>query len=168
MNCLLKTMAFVASLVIISCGSTTSEETNSQSPVEGQVQASEPRLPGLSPVSDTTTHTTSTVPSGKPIEATGALNPEHGMPGHRCDISVGAPLNSAPATPPATTPTVQAAPAQPQGNGSPSISVTPFSPGSATPAPAPAAAVKTAPGMNPPHGEPGHDCAIAVGAPLKK
>ncbi|MBK6446411.1 MAG: hypothetical protein IPF81_14280 [Bacteroidetes bacterium] len=26
----------------------------------------------------------------------------------------------------------------------------------------------TAPGMNPPHGQPGHDCAIAVGAPLKK
>jgi hypothetical protein len=25
---------------------------------------------------------------------------------------------------------------------------------------------KTAPGMNPPHGEPGHRCDIAVGAPL--
>lgn len=28
--------------------------------------------------------------------------------------------------------------------------------------------VATPPGMNPPHGAPGHDCAIAVGAPLKK
>ena len=27
--------------------------------------------------------------------------------------------------------------------------------------------VKTAPGMNPPHGQPGHDCSIAVGSPLK-
>jgi hypothetical protein len=27
-------------------------------------------------------------------------------------------------------------------------------------------AAKTAAGMNPPHGQPGHDCAIAVGAPL--
>jgi hypothetical protein len=26
----------------------------------------------------------------------GALNPEHGKPGHRCDIAVGAPLNSKP------------------------------------------------------------------------
>ena len=26
----------------------------------------------------------------------------------------------------------------------------------------------TAAGMNPPHGQPGHDCAIPVGAPLKK
>lgn len=25
------------------------------------------------------------------------LNPAHGQPGHRCDIAVGAPLNSAPA-----------------------------------------------------------------------
>ncbi len=28
--------------------------------------------------------------------------------------------------------------------------------------------VATPPGMNPPHGAPGHDCAVAVGAPLKK
>jgi hypothetical protein len=26
----------------------------------------------------------------------------------------------------------------------------------------------TAPGMNPPHGQAGHDCAVAVGAPLPK
>ena len=26
--------------------------------------------------------------------------------------------------------------------------------------------VQTAPGMNPPHGQPGHDCSIAVGSPL--
>lgn len=36
-----------------------------------------------------------------PVEGTTGviLNPEHGMPGHRCDIAVGAPLN-APGTPP--------------------------------------------------------------------
>ena len=33
----------------------------------------------------------------------------------------------------------------------------------ATPAP-----VKTQPGMNPPHGQPGHRCDIAVGQPLPK
>jgi len=75
------------------------------------------------------------------------MNPAHGEPGHRCDISVGAPLNSKPA-PPAT---VQPAPvtAQPQ--------VTMKEVPTTT---------KTAPGMNPPHGEPGHKCEIAVGAPL--
>jgi hypothetical protein len=73
------------------------------------------------------------------------MNPAHGQPGHRCDIAVGAPLNSAPAKP--ATPTVQTTPAI------------------ATPT-ATAAKTKTAPGMNPPHGEPGHRCDIAVGAPL--
>lgn len=75
------------------------------------------------------------------------MNPPHGEPGHRCDISVGEPLNSKPpppasvvsTTPPPTTTTIS------------------------TPQPV---ATKTAPGMNPPHGEPGHRCEIAVGAPL--
>jgi hypothetical protein len=78
------------------------------------------------------------------------MNPPHGQPGHDCAIAVGAPLNSAPAAAPA------------QG----SNTITPaFSPASAPVNQVPAA---TAPGMNPPHGQPGHDCAIAVGAPLKK
>ena len=67
------------------------------------------------------------------------LNPAHGQPGHRCDISVGAPLNSKPTT----TPAVQQQP----------VAVTQNK-------------TVTAPGMNPPHGEPGHRCEIAVGAPL--
>lgn len=80
-------------------------------------------------------------------------NPAHGQPGHRCDIAVGAPLNS-PATNTAkpaaqtisTAPTTVAAPA------------------------AVAAPVNTDPNakLNPAHGQPGHDCSIAVGAPLKK
>lgn len=72
------------------------------------------------------------------------MNPPHGQPGHRCDISVGAPLNSKPAA--NNTPVVTQAPATAtQVN----VPVTP-----------------TAPGMNPPHGQPGHRCDIAVGAPL--
>ncbi|MEO6671313.1 MAG: hypothetical protein ABIN36_17655 [Ferruginibacter sp.] len=84
----------------------------------------------------------------KQITATPAagINPAHGQPGHRCDIAVGAPLNS-PATKPATQ-TVQ--------------TVTP----TVTPAASTSAKTVTAPGMNPPHGEPGHRCDIAVGAPL--
>jgi len=75
------------------------------------------------------------------------MNPPHGQPGHRCDISVGAPLNSKPA-PPAT---VQPATA----NAQPQITMKEVP-----------NTTKTAPGMNPPHGEPGHRCDIAVGAPL--
>lgn len=78
--------------------------------------------------------------------ATGALNPEHGMPGHRCEIAVGAPLSSAPAI---TT-----------GNAQPTINTT-----------APATTIPALSGsgkLNPAHGQPGHDCAIAVGQPLNK
>ena len=69
-----------------------------------------------------------------------ALNPAHGQPGHRCDIEVGAPLNS-PAQPKLTAPQPVF---QPQVSGS------------------------VAAGTNPPHGQPGHDCAVPVGAPLPK
>ncbi|TXF76124.1 hypothetical protein [Chryseobacterium sp.] len=112
--------------------------------------------------------------------ATVALNPEHGKPGHRCDIAVGAPLNSAPAEKVSATnqsafsgfdtnPIKNSAPVQ---SSSPvsgqAVKIAPQSqPVKADPA---AYAVKpqqkTAPGMNPPHGEPNHRCDIAVGAPL--
>ena len=81
-------------------------------------------------------------------------NPAHGQPGHRCDIAVGAPLNS-PATNTAK-PQVQ------------TISTAPTT--TATPSSAIVAPVSTDPSakLNPAHGQPGHDCSIAVGAPLKK
>jgi len=83
-----------------------------------------------------------------------ALNPEHGQPGHRCEIPVGAPLNSKPED-------FKGNPAMPQQQpaampqGSPRIEATiPAGGGSST--------VK----LNPAHGQPGHDCAIPVGQPL--
>jgi len=80
-----------------------------------------------------------------------ALNPQHGQPGHRCDIAVGAPLN-APATsiqptvsattaPVTTTPNIDTKKVLPEVN-------------------------STGTALNPKHGEPGHRCDIAVGAPL--
>ena len=90
----------------------------------------------------------------------GGLNPAHGEPGHICDIAVGAPLNSQLA--PKNTPVITA----PTPNAAPTLS--PATPTATPVTPSPAAAVITAPGMNPPHGQPGHDCDIAVGAPLKK
>jgi hypothetical protein len=87
------------------------------------------------------TDQTVTTPVTQTADATG-MNPAHGQPGHRCDIAVGAPLNSAPTKP--STQNVSTAVTQP----------------ASTPT------VKTAPGMNPPHGQPGHRCDIAVGASL--
>jgi hypothetical protein len=80
-----------------------------------------------------------------------ALNPAHGQPGHRCDIAVGAPLNSAPATTAQPAAPVQSSPA-PATNLTPTKGV--INTGAA------------ASGLNPAHGQPGHRCDIAVGAPL--
>ena len=80
-----------------------------------------------------------------------ALNPKHGEPGHRCDIAEGAPL-------PVTTTNI------------PSLITTPVTP---TIIPTIPATKNETPdinagsaGLNPKHGEPGHRCDIAVGAPL--
>jgi hypothetical protein len=86
-------------------------------------------------------------PAQAPAKVAKGMNPPHGQPGHRCDIAVGAPLNSAPAKAAPTT-TAPGAAITKQINPT-ALSSTP-----------------TAPGMNPPHGQPGHRCEIAVGAPL--
>lgn len=65
------------------------------------------------------------------------LNPKHGEPGHRCDIAIGAPLDSKPTQIVTTQPAVKQT-----------------------------VAIKTGKGLNPPHGQPNHRCDIAVGAPL--
>lgn len=83
--------------------------------------------------------------SGMPAEAqTGGqgLNPAHGLAGHRCDLPVGAPLNTSSE---AVVPTQ----ASPNMNMSPGPQMAP-------------AGMK----VNPAHGLPGHRCDIQVGAPL--
>lgn len=104
-----------------------------------------------------------TVQNVAPPPTQAGMNPPHGQPGHRCDISVGAPLNSPPGnagnagsaitqkiTPSFTTTTKTSQP-----------SATPTIISSDAP-------VATAPGMNPPHGQPGHVCGTPVGSPLPK
>jgi len=92
--------------------------------------------------------------------ATGAqsnllLNPAHGEPGHDCSIAVGAPLK---ASTRATAATPQPQPVQTVSQPTATITNTAQ------------AAVATVDSkgqkLNPAHGQPGHDCAIAVGAPL--
>ncbi|UQD55966.1 hypothetical protein [Flavobacterium sp. K5-23] len=76
------------------------------------------------------------------------MNPPHGQPNHRCDIPDGAPLNS-------------------PGNGTaagPSATAQPLQIGTSTQTAT--AKTVTPKGVNPPHGESGHRCDIAVGAPL--
>lgn len=121
---------------------------NSAAPASPAVDAARTTPANAAPV---VTATPAAAPAATGSVAQGT-NPAHGQPGHRCDIAVGAPLNSAPA---ATKPVAQQTVATPTVN-------------AATPVNMPAPVTTTAPGMNPPHGQPGHDCAIPVGAPLKK
>lgn len=72
---------------------------------------------------------------------TATLNPEHGQPGHRCDIPVGTPLDQAKKTDAQQTQTI-----------APTVS--------------PVWTKDAAPAKNPAHGEPGHRCDIPVGEDL--
>ena len=81
------------------------------------------------------------------------LNPPHGQPGHRCDIPVGAPLNSKPVK--------QQAPATPK-TVEQQIVIDPKMAQQHTGTTEPGFSGKP----NPPHGQPGHRCDIAVGAIL--
>lgn len=133
-----------APLLFVACSNDKSE-----SPSEAaQTQASVQNAPTMTVEPNLTTMPAA---NAAPVAVAPGTNPPHGQPGHDCAIPVGAPLNSKGDNPAqvqaVTQPVVQ-----------PNLNVPP-------PTPAPQA---TAPGTNPPHGQPGHDCAIPVGAPLNK
>ena len=91
-----------------------------------------------------------TVSVNQPQPTAPGMNPPHGQPNHRCDIPVGAPLNSKKAE--ATT-----------------VKSTDIQTTTTDPIAAPennAGSTSVAAGMNPEHGQPGHRCDIPVGAPL--
>jgi hypothetical protein len=87
-----------------------------------------------------------------PVAVAKGMNPAHGQPNHRCDIAVGAPLNS-PVVPAKSNPVVQQ-----QNNAVPATIAAPNT----------TVTTPTPEGMNPPHGQEKHRCDIAVGAPLPK
>ncbi len=152
----------IAVSALIACNNAETQETTgiTNTTATSDVNAdTEPQLimeetfPGSDNNAASGNATSGNTPSGK-------LNPPHGEPGHRCEIPVGAPLDSEP-----TTPTITTEP-----------TITPsFSAPASTPVATPTFSMEgqqgkssTPPGINPPHGEPGHDCAIPVGQPLKK
>lgn len=95
-----------------------------------------------------------------PAQTAPGMNPPHGQPGHKCEIPVGAPLNSKPTAnkKPQTTPLV----VKNKTEDKPVMNVNSKN-GTAT-----IVGTTTLPGMNPPHGQEGHRCDVAVGAPLPK
>lgn len=138
----------IASLFLISCKKETATETPPVNSSDTEVQAMVPETDTTKTLSTAVEPTQPNASGGNPntimnTSPATAMNPAHGLAGHRCDIPVGAPLNS-PAPQQASTAMPNQAPA-------------------ATPANATAT---TAPGMNPPHGQVGHLCEIPVGSPL--
>ncbi|MDB5263466.1 MAG: hypothetical protein JWQ14_2749 [Adhaeribacter sp.] len=127
-----------AFLVFTGCGPEKKTNVTTPAPANGAFNNQAPANTG-----DPIQRATPPTESGTLATAV-AMNPAHGMPSHRCDIPVGAPLNS-----PAQTNTT----------------VAPKLPAPTLPMPAQGS---LAAGTNPAHGQPGHDCAIPVGAPLKK
>lgn len=130
----LSMLGLVAVLALSACTDRTERSLKSSSPVAPPPSMAAPATTG----GDSQAAMQQMPASGGEV----ALNPEHGQPGHRCEIPVGAPLNSTPAS------------------GSPSVTINPSASSPAAPAPA------TTARLNPAHGEPGHDCAIPVGSPL--
>ena len=93
------------------------------------------------------------VQNSAPAKTAPGMNPPHGQPGHRCDIEVGAPLNSTPAktstnSAPVQTQTLPATVAPPQNSENQALASGPK------------------PATNPEHGQPHHRCDLAVGVPL--
>ena len=155
----LLTSALLISLLVVSCKK---EETQPEITTDATTES---KL--IIPVRPTETTTSGqavqTQESNMMMKSSGALNPAHGQPGHRCDIAVGAPLNSPPGQKPqqiqAQPQQVQAQPQQQQVQVQPQQQAQPAMPKQ-----------ETAPGMkgkpNPAHGQPGHRCDISVGQPL--
>jgi hypothetical protein len=99
------------------------------------------------------------------------LNPAHGEPYHRCDIAVGAPLDSPLASTSRQTTNNQVQATAPQSSVSkPSKMNNPTAPtieNAMRMNPSqPRSATGAKPSINPPHGQPFHRCDIAVGSPL--
>jgi hypothetical protein len=132
-------------------------------PTQGQTATAQPTQTVQVNPNQKNMVTTTTVAA--PAKVAKGMNPAHGQPGHRCDIPVGAPLNSPVAKPVAATST-----SAQSGSTSQTFTVTPpqATNANAVPALLSTEAPKVAEGMNPAHGQPGHRCDIAVGAPLPK
>jgi len=95
------------------------------------------------------------------VKVAKGMNPAHGQPGHRCDIAVGAPLNSKPTSVPLNKSSQVTTQTNNSQNGSFSVTPVDMSKQNNTPAlltPNNTQTSTTATGTNPPHGQPGHVC----------
>jgi hypothetical protein len=151
-------MTKVFTILLMALAFASCENADSSKDVETVTSAPAPVTSPAAPVAEpgSQSMTTTAIPAAQPAAATSAasnpvaagLNPAHGAPGHRCDIAVGAPLNS------------------PAGNtAAPAMTTIPAPATTQTPVLAQPANPNAK--LNPAHGQPGHDCSVPVGQPLK-
>ena len=140
MNTITKALSIVFISTLMSCNSDEATEPK----VEGlENPNSIENMIGLG-VDSTLPNQESALPgAGNTMKMSNKINPEHGQPGHVCEIAVGEYI-----------PEVML-----QKNNEAQPNTTNIQTNT-VPAP------ETKPGMNPAHGQPGHRCDIAVGAPL--
>lgn len=154
-------LLIASAAVLYSCDkkeASSKETTEVTAPVNDSANAADPISANAELVAqDGTTAIAANSPSDKP-----ALNPEHGQPYHRCEIPVGAPIDSAPQQNAAP----QVIPQQSASNNN--FNTNPISPSlsPAAPSSSPVQATGPKPAKNPAHGEPHHRCDLEVGAPL--
>ncbi|TMI61562.1 MAG: hypothetical protein E6H07_18750 [Bacteroidetes bacterium] len=150
----------VCSIVFISCGNNSSDDSAAATPATNTpASTTQPVTTQQNP--GTSGSTVTPPPSLAPGQLTQSasangvvLNPAHGQPGHDCTIAVGQPLKN---TTGAASPVVTTQPTQvSQTTTAPPPTIVPVS-----------QPLAGQPKLNPPHGQPGHDCTIAVGQPLK-
>lgn len=162
--------------ILLSCNqSGQKSETNQQAPVLPQNEEQAPAVnpePEQPAADETTEQQSSTEKSGEVM-----LNPPHGEPYHRCDIPVGAPLNSAPANTARQTTSNPAPTSAPQNvNNAPSLANNPMAPTLENASRLNSGQTRSTtqtnnntgpkPRLNPAHGQPWHRCDIPVGSPL--
>jgi hypothetical protein len=128
------------------------QEQNAQDN-RGDEQTSQPIQLRTNPQTSTGNNTaTQVTPPG--------INPPHGQPGHDCSIPVGQPLDGS-----KLNMTNSSTPQTPTFKGGPRVENLPQA-GTRSTTTTTTTTSQTAPGMNPPHGQPGHVCGIPVGSPL--
>jgi hypothetical protein len=159
-------ISIFAFFTIVSCSPAKNDSGQTQQvPVLPQKQVQDNTIETQTP--ETANPESGNIPSSAEKSAQVTLNPPHGEPGHRCEIPVGAPLNS---TPPANTPSQTI-------NNSPTVTAPTITnnPGAPTIENAKrlnssqsgsSASTQNSGRLNPPHGQPGHRCEIPVGSPL--
>ena len=157
MKYLLISLTIVLSGLLTACNPA-AEPKGDTTPVTGSEAIQS--LPAVQPVS---IDSVVSVPGQSAPPATTMLNPPHGQPNHRCDIAVGAPLNTPVGAQPATPSQPSMLKLQPPTQTSPAQTLQQNTPVKTAPQTTPS---PTAAGLNPPHGQPNHRCDIAVGAPL--